>query len=195
MFQCFRLYVNILEVFMTHKMVWKLKLAVLILMAVFYCGPKSAATMIPLSTENLTSESTLIIVGKVQHLKSEWSEDKKSIYTVATVTVEKTIKGKGADKKLKIIYEGGEIDGIGMRVSDIAIPDVGYRMLLFLKPAKSRKLERLYTNVGKAQGQYKIGSDGIARKAGYLVEGTPKNIDNNIPLEVLIEKIKNVRDE
>ncbi len=180
---------------MTHKMVWGLKLAVLILLVAFYYLPKTAATMIPLSTENLTSEATLIIVGNVRHLKSEWSEDKKSIYTVATLTVQKTIKGKAAEDTLKIIYEGGEIDGIGMRVSDIAIPDVGDRVLLFLKPANVRKRERLYTNVGKAQGQYRIGRDGIARKAGYSVEGSPKDIDNNIPLEVLIEKIKNVRDE
>ncbi len=90
------------------------------------------------------------------------------------------------------MYEGGEIDGMGMRVSDVAIPRVGENVLLFLKPAKARRLETIYQNVGKAQGQYKIDQDGIARKSGYSLEGSTKDIDKNIPLKVLIEKIKRI---
>jgi hypothetical protein len=151
--------------------------------------------MIPLSTENLTSESALIILGEVKQVKSEWSEDKKAILTFATVTVRESIKGKAANKTLKIMYEGGEIDGIGMRVSDVAIPEVGENLLLFLKPAKTRQFETIYKNVGKAQGQYKIDKDGIARKAGYHVEGSARDIDNNMPIEVLIDKIKRIGNE
>ncbi len=180
---------------MTHKNIRVVNVAVLMLTVTFFGALKSAATMIPLSTENLTSQATLIIVGNVQRLQSEWSADKKSIYTVATVTVEETIKGACADNTLKILYPGGEIDGIGMQVSDVAIPDSGDRVLLFLQPATAKKFETLYTNVGKAQGQYKIGRDGIARKSGFQLKGSPQNRDNNIPLEVLIEKIKSLKDK
>jgi hypothetical protein len=161
-------------------------------MATFSLTQQSAAVMIALSTENLTSESALIVLGNVKQVKSEWGEDKKSIFTFATVTVRETIKGKAANKTLKIMYEGGEIDGIGMRVSDVTIPDVGENVLLFLKPAKTRQFETIYKNVGKAQGQYKIGKDGIAKKAGYSLEGSAKDIDNNLPIDVLIEKIKKI---
>jgi hypothetical protein len=82
-----------------------------------------------------------------------------------------------------------------MKVSDVEIPNVGENVLLFLKPAKTRQLETIYKNVGKAQGQYIIDRNGIARKAGYHVEGSAKDIDNNMPIEVLIEKIKRIGNE
>jgi len=174
---------------------WIATIIFFILIATFSLTQQSAAIMVSLSTENLTSESALIILGDVKQVKSEWSEDKKSIFTFATVAVQKTIKGKAANKTLKIMYEGGEIDGIGMKVSDVAIPNVGENVLLFLKPAKTRKFETTYKNVGKAQGQYKIDKDGIARKSGYSLEGSAKDIDNNMPIEVLIEKIKRIGNE
>jgi hypothetical protein len=174
---------------------WILTIIFFVLMATVCLSQQSAAIMLPLSTENLTRESELIISGDVKQVKSEWGEDKKSIFTFATVTVRETIKGKASDKTLKIMYEGGEIDGIGMKVSDVAIPNVGENVLLFLKPAKTRQLETIYKNVGKAQGQYKIDKDGIARKSGYNVEGSAKDIDNTLPIEVLIEKIKRIGNE
>jgi hypothetical protein len=174
---------------------WILTIIFFVLMATVCLSQQSAAIMLPLSTENLTRESALIISGDIKQVKSEWGEDKKSIFTFATVTVRETIKGKASDKTLKIMYEGGEIDGIGMKVSDVAIPEVGENVLLFLKPAKTRQLETIYKNVGKAQGQYKIDKDGIARKSGYNVEESAKDIDNNMPLEVLIEKIKRIGNE
>jgi hypothetical protein len=178
-----------------NKADWIATIIFFILMATFCLSHQSAAIMIPLCTENLTGESALIILGDVKQVQSEWSEDKKSIFTFATVAVQKTIKGKAANKTLKIMYEGGEIDGIGMKVSDVAIPNVGENVLLFLKPAKTRKFETTYKNVGKAQGQYKIDKDGIARKSGYSLEGSAKDIDNNMPIEVLIEKIKRIGNE
>ena len=174
---------------------WIVTIIFFILIATFCLSQQSAAIMVSLSTENLTKESALIILGDVKHVKSEWGEDKKSIFTFATVAVQETIKGKAANKTLKIIYEGGEIDGIGMRVSDVAIPDVGENVLLFLKPAKTKHFETIYKNVGKAQGQYRIDKDGIARKAEYNLEGSAKDIDNNMPIEVLIEKIKRIGNE
>jgi hypothetical protein len=178
-----------------NNVAWITTLIFFILIVTFSLTQQSAAIMLPLSTENLTGESELIISGDVKQVKSEWGEDKKSIFTFATVTVRETIKGKASDKTLKIMYEGGEIDGIGMKVSDVAIPEVGKNVLLFLKPAKTRQLETIYKNVGKAQGQYKIDKDGIARKSGYNLEGSAKDIDNNMPLEVLIEKIKRIGNE
>jgi hypothetical protein len=174
---------------------WIATIIFFILIATFSLTQQSAAIMIPLTTENLTGESALIILGDVKQIKSEWGEDKKSIFTFATVAVRETIKGKVANKTLNIMYEGGEIDGIGMRVSDVAIPEVGENVLLFLKPAKTRQFETIYKNVGKAQGQYKIDKNGIARKVGYHVEGSAKDVDNNLPIDVLIEKIKRIGNE
>jgi len=174
---------------------WIATIIFFILIATFSLTQQSAAIMIPLTTENLTGESELIILGDVKQIKSEWAEDKKAIFTIATVTVRETVKGKSSQKNLKIMYEGGEIDGIGMRVSDVVIPTVGENVLLFLKPAKTRQFETIYKNVGKAQGQYKIDRDGIASKAGYSLAESAKEIDNNLPIEVLVEKIKRFGNE
>jgi len=175
-----------------NKADWIATIIFFILIATFSLTQQSAATMVSLSTENLTSESALIILGDVKQVKSEWGEDKKAIFTFVTVTVRETVKGKSSQKNLKIMYEGGEIDGIGMRVSDVVIPTVGENVLLFLKPAKTRQFETIYKNVGKAQGQYKIDRDGIASKAGYSLAESAKEIDNNLQIEVLIEKTKRI---
>ena len=84
---------------------WIVTIIFFVLMAALCISKQSAATMVSLSTENLTSESALIILGDVKQIKSEWAEDKKAIFTIATVTVRETVKGKSSQKNLKIMYE------------------------------------------------------------------------------------------
>ena len=68
----------------------------------------------------------------------------------------------------------------------------GEKVLLFLKAGKSKKDGAAYNLVGKNQGKYVVTADGIARKNGFSIEGEKEMIDNNIPVDALIEKIRRV---
>ena len=50
-----------------------------------------------------------------------------------------------------------------------------------------------HTIAGNAQGQYAITPQGIAKKDGFSVMQGRELIDNDLPLEVLIDKIRAVK--
>jgi hypothetical protein len=90
-------------------------------------------------------------------------------------------------------YEGGEIGDIGLRVSDQSPLIKGEKVILFLRSGKSKKEGAAYNIVGKGQGKYVIDADGIARKGGFSIAGGKEDIDNNIPVDKLIEKINKIK--
>jgi hypothetical protein len=125
------------------------------------------------------------------------------------IIVDQVLKGDFKDKEKKVLveYEGGEVDGIGMGASDVPQLEEGEEVILFLKSGKSRVAGNVQNVVGAAQGKYSIGEDGIARKGGFSVVGPnfgkekegiePKKeikdiIDNDIPADKLIKKIKKI---
>jgi hypothetical protein len=154
------------------------------------CIPcRSSAMMATFSTENLTKASDVIITGDVINSKSFWSADKQFIYTMATVTIRKVIKGSPVQDNITIVHEGGEVDGIGLKVSDVTPLTMGETVLLFLSPEKITAPAMRYTIVGKAQGKYSIDKNGMARKGGYTGEDGKPVIDHSIPLHSLLDEI------
>jgi len=152
----------------------------------------AAALMIGLSTEDLTRSSDVVLQGEVVDVAAYWSEDGK-IMTRATVRKDIAVRGSITEERVVVEYEGGEIGDIGMKVSDVATLRKGEKVLLFLKSSKNRKNEAVHSIVGKAQGKYTVGEDGIARKKGYSLESGGGVVDNDIPAERLIEKIRMVK--
>jgi hypothetical protein len=158
------------------------------------CTP-AFALMVDLSTEKLTRDSELIVTGYVEDIASQWTPDNKSITTTAVISVQKIIKGLPARKKIQVILLGGQVGDIVMRVSDEAPLHKGERVLLFLSPEKQFSGGGACRIVGRAQGKYTIGDDLIARKRGFSVEADAEHMDNTMPLETLIEKIRGYVDE
>jgi hypothetical protein len=150
----------------------------------------SFATMKGLSTEELTNDSDIVVQGEVQDSIARWSNDGKSIMTSADIVVDKVIKGKTVQATVRVEYEGGEIGDIGMKVSDQSSLAKGEKVLLFLKSGNSRLAGSAYHIVGKAQGKYVIDQNGIARKSGFSLAAGKEKVDNNIPVDELIQKIK-----
>ncbi len=162
----------------------------LCLMALCFLSTSSFAIMKGLSTDELTKASDIVISGEVENTESHWSKDGKTIFTTAYITVDDVVKGVTTQRKIAVEYEGGEVGGIGLRVSDQTALTKGEKVILFLKSGKSHRDGNVYNIVGNNQGKYVIGADGIARKGGYSVAGDKENIDNNIPADKLIERIK-----
>ncbi len=159
--------------------------------------PTSPATalMKALSTEQLTALSDTIIRGEVMEVKAQWSKDRKTIYTNATITVREVIKGKSVPENITVQYKGGETGDTGLRVSDTAELKKGEKILLFLKTAKSRANGKIYHITGKAQGKYTIDKNGIVRKSGFTIESGQSITDNNIPIELLTDKIRRIKQQ
>jgi hypothetical protein len=151
------------------------------------------AIMLGISTEELTKNSDVVLKGRVGSVRALWSEDGKSIITQALIVGPSIIKGSPESGPVIVEYPGGEIGDIGMKVSDVEPLKEGEEVILFLKAGKFVKEGRIHHLVGNAQGKYVVGDDGIARKKGFsLAEGAEK-VDNNIPADELIEKIRRVR--
>lgn len=161
----------------------------------FLCAMPAAswAVMEGLSTEDLTRNSDVVVLGDVESVTAGWSDDGKTILTTATVVVTGVIKGGAADRKIEVAYPGGEVGGIGLRVSDEPRMEKGEKTVLFLKRGIGPGESHRYRLVGKGQGKYSVGPDGVARKKGFSLAGDARQIDAEVPLDVLIEKIRGTR--
>jgi len=164
----------------------------LCLIGLCFLSTSSFAIMKGLSTDELTKASDIVISGEVENTESQWNKDGKTIFTTAYITVSDVIKGVTTQRKIAIEYEGGEVGEIGLRVSDQTALVKGEKVILFLKSGKSHRDGNTYNIVGHGQGKYVIDADGIARKGGFSIACDKENIDNNIPADKLIEKIKRV---
>lgn len=168
----------------------------------FFSSP-STALMLGLSMEELVSSSDLVISGEIKDTESFWSEDGKTILTSATLLVENTIKGDSTQNTVIVEHEGGEIGGIGLKVSDISPLIKGEKIVLLLKSAYTRKrqtgrrpgtsIEKVYNIVGEAQGKYLIDSKGMTTRSGFSIAAGKDVIDNNLPLNELIKRIKDLK--
>jgi hypothetical protein len=166
------------------------------------------AVALPISTEELTQQSDVIIRGKVLEATGVWTKNADAIVTQIYINVIDVLRGQLQENAVintvtifedianpVIIVEclGGEADGIGMGVSDIPHFQVDEEVILFLKPQASLVAGIVYTIIGDAQGKYTIDAQGIARKNGFTVflekEEDKHIIENNVPAETLIDKI------
>lgn len=146
-----------------------------------------------MSTEELAGNSDLVIEGEVIKVSSHWSKDGKTIFTRAVIQDSYVIKGRVNQRHIVVEYEGGEIGDIGYRVSDVVPIKKGERVIIFLKTGKSKKDGHAFNIVGKGQGKYTVGNDGIARKEGFSILSGEESIDNNIPVGDLIDKIRKIK--
>ncbi len=153
----------------------------------------STAIMEGISTEELTRSSDIVVDGDVIDSRAFWSSDGKTIITRAVVLMREVIRGKLLRKKIVVEYDGGEIGQTGLMVSDMATLKKGERVILFLRAGKSRRGGNAFQIVGKGQGKYLIGADNIARKRGVTVLRGRELIDNDIPVDILKDKIRRVR--
>lgn len=162
--------------------------------AVLAGASPGAAVMKALPTEELTKSSDVVVEGDVQEVTSSWTADGKAIISSATVRVDEVVRGVQVSGTLTVDYEGGEVDGVGMGVSDMASVAAGQRVLVFLKKTAASRSASRYEIIGRAQGLYKIGVDGIARKGGFsLLPGSGGAVDNDLDVNLLKEKIRGVR--
>ncbi len=129
------------------------------------------------SVAELTRKSSLIVVGKINSIESEWNKEKTRIYSRISVSVDTFVKGQPAGDVVSFMQPGGEVGKVGEIYSDIPRFRKNENVLLFLEKDKSNNL--------RVTG----GMDG---KFSYTVKPATgeKMIDGRINLNDFISEIK-----
>ncbi len=126
-----------------------------------------ATSMLHQSIDSLTQSSDAVVRGKVKATQSRWSADHKRIITEVTIEVAEFFKG-GGSPTLVVRQPGGEIDGIGQKVSGLASFSEGEEVVLFLERVETDK----YRVAGMAQGKYRVERSSDKRAVFAVPEST-----------------------
>jgi hypothetical protein len=112
-----------------------------------------------LSLEEIISNSDLIIVGKCEKTETVWLD--KKIYTIATIVVNQSVKGKAViGDKIQVYILGGRVKEpvpVKMQVPGAATIEKEEEMILFLESRGDKK--QFHYPVGMAQGKISISTD------------------------------------
>lgn len=159
----------------------------------------ASALMTGMGVDELTRQSDRVVRGIVEKVESYWNEDKSAILTKASIIVHEHIKTKGKQHdatpfRVFVVHEGGETDGLVLKVSDGVEFKEGEEVLLFLREtgagAGGTQSSPSHRVVGKAQGKYSIEDDGMARKRGFSLATGDVKVESVIDANRLSEKIK-----
>lgn len=159
----------------------------------------AATTIVPMSIETLTERSSLVVQAQAQDSWSEWSADRRMIYTITRFQVKETLKGE-ASAQIEVKQPGGRMGAIGQSVSGVRQFHSGEEAVLFLQPAKSEAGRMIVT--GLMQGNFtilegsgmsgKYASNGVA--GVEVFDSSTKTIKSfsgsRIPLRILRQRIR-----
>lgn len=127
--------------------------------AVFGTSFSYATTLQKFSLDDLVAHADTIIVGRCEKTENIWLDRK--IYTIATIRVSQSVKGKAsADNSIKVCIPGGRVDKpipVKLHVPGAAKVVQGEEMVLFLKARGIKKQQHRF--VGMSQGKIPIKID------------------------------------
>lgn len=126
-----------------------MKKGILVVIAILFLFSSMAfGAVIKKELSEFTAEADLIVVGEVKKIESRWNPG-ETIFTYVTIATEQFLKGS-AGKEVTLRFPGGEVGGIGLKVSDTPNFKLGEKVKVFLKG------KDIYDIVGLSQGKYTI---------------------------------------
>ncbi|MGZ6057969.1 MAG: hypothetical protein ACXWLP_00810 [Myxococcaceae bacterium] len=127
--------------------------------------PALASTALQLGLSGLTAQASDVVHARVVSSTPAWTGDHRRIVTRLEVEVLETWKGSAAGR-LTVVQPGGEVDGIGQRVTGVAQLAQGEELVLFLE-----RRGPYHQVVGLAQGVYRVSS------AAGLPQAVPASLE------------------
>jgi hypothetical protein len=126
------------------------------LMAVFVVAGFST-TIEPRTVEELTKESTDVVVGTAGQPHSVWNAGHTMIYTLTPIAIDHALKGsrKGT---ITVAQMGGTLDGIVTKVAGVQQFSAAERAALFLRP--SVDMPGTFVITGLMQGRFTVAANG-----------------------------------
>ena len=128
--------------------------------ALFVFAAAAQATVIaPLDLSALVAAADRIAVARVESQAARWTAGRSAIVTEVVLRVEQPVKGElRAGERVKLLREGGELDGVGMLVEGAARFVPGEEVLVFLEQRGGDSW-----TVGMAQGKLRVQTQGARR--------------------------------
>jgi hypothetical protein len=116
-----------------------------------------ATTVLPRTVEELTRDSSDVIIGTAGQPKAVWNAKHTMIYTVTPVQVEHALKGSRSGTVM-VTQMGGTLDGITTKVAGIRQFQPSERAALFIRP--SGDMPGTFVITGMMQGRFTIDLNG-----------------------------------
>lgn len=113
-----------------------------------------ATTVVPLSFEQLVSESSAVVYGRVSDVRSQWTADRRFIESVVSIDVIKEMKG-GAGSTIAFTVPGGQVGRYLNVIPGAPTFTTGDLAVFFL----TEHGPRLPVTTGLTQGIYRVRRD------------------------------------
>ena len=126
-------------------------LACLVLILISASSDSFATQILFKSPEQLGSESTLVVRGTVESVRSYWNEERTTILTETRIRIDDTYKGV-AGTTVAIVQYGGVVDHVKVSVAGAVSWQPEEEALLYLEPFTSDT----YQVTGFSQGKLNI---------------------------------------
>ena len=148
--------------------------------------------LIPLSSGENTDQETFqsqvvaehVLIGKVKNMESRWNDDRTSIYSYVTISVENWLTKSRGDEEITIKYVGGEVGDIGCWVSDQPHFSIDERVKVFLKLEETGE----FTVAGGGQGKISLSISASSPSPGYSYSGYHWH-SNSLPVKYYINEL------
>jgi hypothetical protein len=135
---------------MVHLMRTACRVAAVALLAA--SSTARATVVLPYDLDALTDHADRVVLARVESSQAHWTSDRSAIVTDAILRVEVPLKGAlRAGDLVTVRREGGEVDGLGMRVAGAARFAVGEEVVAFLEQRGA-----FTWTVGMAQGKLRV---------------------------------------
>lgn len=125
-----------------------------LLICLFLVPSAFATTVAPLSFEQLVSESSAVVYGRVSEVRSQWTADRRFIESVVSIDVIRGMKG-GASDTIAFTVPGGQV-GRYLNVIPGAPMFAAGDLAVFFLTAHG---PRLPVTTGLTQGVYRVQRD------------------------------------
>ena len=107
------------------------KIAILLFVLLSWSHATRATTLLRLDLDDLTTESSAVVYGRIVASRVEWNPGRTLIYTVYTVEPMEYLKGR-LGPVFELYEPGGTLDGLQMSVAGVPALSVGQEAILFV---------------------------------------------------------------
>jgi hypothetical protein len=153
-----------------------------------------SAMMVPVSLEQLTTNSDLIVVGDVEEVRGYRGKN-NGIYSIATLRVLDVIKGNVSGETVRVEYGGGHVPGEEFELSISTIEPLrqGERVLLFLVEWDSNVFDGKTYLMGSYLNKFIMNKKEIVGRGGFTMEEGRKKEFGPMHINELKKKIKKIQ--
>lgn len=111
--------------------------------------PVRAATVEPMTLDEMARRAEMIFVGRVIGSRADWNVKRTRIYTYVTFEVERFLKGGASEREMTIRLWGGRLGGFTSLVPGTPQFMDGEEVLLFCAGSRARMPTLLGLSLGK----------------------------------------------